>query len=641
MIKVSLPDGKVKEYQPGITVGKVIASLDEDLGRRAVAARLDGRLVDLSAPVTGDNSLEVLTRDTPEALEVLRHSASHIMAAAVKKLFPGVKFGTGPATEEGFYYDFELPRSLTEEDLPRIEREMKRIIAEGGPFERQVVSREAALEKMEELGQDYKVELLEELDDALEISLYQQDDFLDLCVGPHVPSADWVKAFRLLRVAGSYWRGDSSRNMLQRVSGTAFFSPEDLERYLQVLEEAKKRDHRVLGKQLDLYSTHEEVGSGLIHWHPKGAMVRYIIERFWIEEHLKRGYELVYTPHIASEKVYQTSGHLEAFSDMMYAPMDMDGTNYYIRPMNCPGHILIYQTRRRSYRELPIRYAELGTVYRHELSGVSRGLLRVRGFTIDDAHIFCRPDQLVEELVAVVDFADYMLDTFGFAEYEVDLSVRERDGSGPYIGEPAAWQQAEAALQEALKIKGLGYHLAEGEAKFYGPAIDIKVKDALGRLWQGPTIQCDFNEPMRFDINYVASDGSTQRTVMVHRTVLGSMERFFACLIEHYVGAFPLWLAPVQVRVLPISEKQSDYARKVLRELLEVGLRAEADLGSEKIGYKIRQATLEKVPYMLVVGAREEASSTVAVRHRTRGDQGASSLGDFLQKTELEISRRA
>ncbi len=640
MIKVSLPDGSVKQFNPGVSITQVLANHDSKLARKALAAQLEGKLVDLSTPITSDASLEVLTEESPEALEMLRHSASHVLATAVKKLFPEVKFGIGPATEEGFYYDFDLPRRLTDEDLPRIEAEMKRLIEEDDRFVRRELSRQAALEKMKDLEQPYKVELLEELSADEVISFYEQDDFVDMCAGPHLPSAGRIGAFKLLNISGSYWRGDSSRKMLQRVHGTAFFSQAELDKYLALQEAIKKRDHRLLGKQLDLFSVHEEVGSGLIHWHPKGAMVRYIIERFWCEEHLKRDYQLVYTPHIASEKVYQTSGHLEAFADMMYPPMDLGEMKYYVKPMNCPGHILIYKTKRRSYRELPVRLAEMGTVYRHELSGVSRGLLRVRGFTIDDAHIFCRPDQLLEELLGVLEFALFMLATFGFTEYEVDLSVRERDGSGPYIGEAAAWQQAEEALEAALKQRGLDYHLAEGEAKFYGPAIDIKIKDALGRLNQGPTIQCDFNEPVRFDINYVDADGSLKPAVMIHRTVLGSLERFFACLIEHYGGAFPTWLAPVQVRVLPISEKQGEYANEVRARLKQAGVRAEIDLGSEKIGHKIREATLEKIPYMLIVGGREAEAGTVSVRKRQAGDLGPSSLEAFIEKIKAEVDQK-
>ncbi|MEW6231368.1 MAG: threonine--tRNA ligase [Chloroflexota bacterium] len=561
-------------------------------------------------------------------LERMRHSAAHVMAEAVLELFPGAKLAIGPAIEEGFYYDFDLPRSLTPDDLAAIEVGMRNSIAANHPFVRREIGREEARAIF--AGQPYKLEIVEEIPQGEAISTYQHGSFIDLCAGPHLESTGQIGPFKLLNVAGAYWRGDEKRPMLQRIYGTAWNSQEELDRYLWRLEEIAKRDHRKLGRELDLFSVHEEIGAGLIHWHPKGTIIRNAVEDFWKAEHIKRGYQLVCTPHIASEAIYRRSGHLEMYSDLMYEAMDIDGALYRLKPMNCPGHILIYKTRTRSYRDLPIRYAELGTVYRYERSGVLHGMLRVRGFTQDDAHLFCRPDQLEEELIGVIDLAEFMMRTFGYGEYDIELSVRDPENKSKYIGDDEVWDKAESALVAALKSKDLPYKRVEGEAKFYGPSIDIKVKDALGRGWQGPTIQCDFNQPNRFDINYIGEDGQEHRVVMIHRTVLGAMERFIGGLIEHYVGAFPIWLAPVQAVVIPIADRHLDYARQVEGRLKEAGLRVQVDDRSERMNLKIRDAQLQKIPYMLVVGDKEANSGTVAVRLRSEENLGAQPLSEFV-----------
>jgi len=573
-------------------------------------------------------------------LERIRHSAAHIMAEAVLELFPEAKLGIGPAIEEGFYYDFDLPRSLTPEDLRTIEKRMKELIAADEVFVRREVSREEA--KKIFADQPYKLELIEDMPDEEVISIYQQGNFTDLCRGPHVERSSQIpaEALKLLNVAGAYWRGDERRPMLQRIYGTVWHSKEELEAYLHKLEEIERRDHRRLGRELDLFSTHEIGGAGLIYWHPKGGRIRTIIENFWREEHFRRGYELLYTPHIGKLDLWKISGHWDFYRESMYSPMDVDGQDYLIKPMNCPFAILIYKTKTRSYRDLPLRWGELGTVYRYERSGVLHGMLRVRGFTQDDAHIFCRPDQLEDEIIGVIDLAQFMLGAFGYSEYIVELSVRDPANKDKYIGEDDVWEMAEGALLRALEAKGIEYTRMPGEAKFYGPAIDIKVKDALGRGWQGPTIQVDFNLPERFDVNYVGEDGQEHRVVMVHRTVLGSMERFVAGLIEHYAGAFPVWLAPVQVVVIPIASRHNEYAQKVRSELQEANLRVEVDDSAERMNAKIRRAQLEKVPYMLIVGDREVEAGKVAVRLRSGEDLGAIPVGEFVHMATEAVKER-
>ncbi|UCG15035.1 MAG: threonine--tRNA ligase [Deltaproteobacteria bacterium] len=557
-----------------------------------------------------------------ERLGILRHSAAHIMAEAVSSLFPDVKLGIGPATSEGFYYDFDLPRSLSPEDLITIESGMNQIVASDPPFTREEVNKDAAREMFN--SQPYKLELIDELEDET-ATVYRQGSFVDLCLGPHVASAGEVKAVKLLSIAGAYWRGDESRPMLQRIYGTAFETGDELESYLKKLEEAAKRDHRKLGKSLDLYSIHEEAGAGLIYWHPKGAIIRNIIEDFWRREHAKRDYDMLYIPHIAKVDLWKTSGHWEFYQESMYPPIDIEGQGYVVKPMNCPGHILIYKTQLRSYRQLPLRWAELGTVYRWERSGVLHGTTRVRGFTQDDAHIFCRPDQLEEEVVGVIEFASFMLKTFGFDDYEVMLSTRPEK----YAGTAEVWEQATETLKRSLERLQINYAIDPGEGVFYGPKIDISLKDSLGRTWQGPTIQVDFNLPERFDVNYIGDDGAEHRVVMIHRTVLGSMERFLGCLIEHYGGAFPIWLAPVQAVVIPITDANLDYAREVALELKIEGIRVEVDDRGERMNLKIREAQLQKVPYMLIIGNEEMTGSTVSVRLRNGQNIKARPVSEF------------
>jgi len=574
-------------------------------------------------------------KDTPRAerLEIIRHSASHIMAEAVASLFPDAKFGIGPSIADGFYYDFDLPRTLTPEDLSVIEERMQKLVASNAPFTREEVDKKKAKEIFK--NQPYKLELIDELPDKT-MTVYRQGSFVDLCRGPHVASTKEVKAVKLLSIAGAYWRGDEHRPMLQRIYGTAFETKKELDEYLNKLAEAAKRDHRKLGRALDLFSIHEEAGAGLIYWHPKGALVRHIIEDFWKTEHFKRGYNMVYSPHIARVELWKTSGHWEYYRDSMYTPMEMEGQDYLIRPMNCPGHILMYKTQLRSYRQLPLRWAELGTVYRWERSGVLHGLTRVRGFTQDDAHIFCRPDQLEDEVVGVVDFARFMLKTFGFNEYEVKLSTRP----DKYAGTIEVWEHATAMLKGALSRLKIPYEVDPGEGTFYGPKIDIALKDSLGRMWQGPTTQVDFNLPERFDVNYIGEDGQEHRVVMVHRTVLGSMERFFGCLIEHYSGAFPVWLAPVQAMLIPIADTHLDYARKVANELKGGGIRAEVDERSERMNLKIREAQLQKIPYMLIVGDEEVSSSTISVRLRSGQALKAQSVSGFKDRLMAEAKSK-
>jgi len=555
------------------------------------------------------------------------------MAEAVSLLFPEVKFGIGPATADGFYYDFDLPRSLAPEDLSTIESKMHESIASNSPFLREEVDKATAREMFD--SQPYKLELIDELTDEM-VTVYRQGSFVDLCRGSHVASTGDVKAIKLLSVAGAYWRGDEHRPMLQRIYGTAFETEEELESYLKKIDEAAKRDHRKLGKALDLFSIHEEAGAGLVHWHPKGAMIRTIIEDFWRSEHFKRGYDIVYSPHLAKIDLWRTSGHLEFYRDSMYPPMDVEGQGYLIKPMNCPAHILMYKTQLRSYRQLPLRWAELGTVYRWERSGVLHGLTRVRGFTQDAAHIFCRPDQLEDEVVGVLEFACFMLETLGFNEYESMLSTRPEK----YAGTIEVWDQATETLERALDRLQIDYTVDPGEGVFYGPKIDISLKDSLGRTWQGPTIQVDFNLPERFDMNYIGDDGLEHRVVMIHRTVLGSMERFLGCLIEHYGGAFPTWLAPVQAVVIPITDQNLDYARKVALELKGEQIRVEIDERSERMNLKIRDAQLQKVPYMLIVGNEEVASSTVSVRLRDGRKLKAQPLPEFKAMVKSAVESR-
>ncbi len=554
----------------------------------------------------------------------MRHSAAHLMAEAVQEIFPDARFGIGPAIDNGFYYDFDLPRPLTPEDLKEIEKLMKKNQKRNEGFERNVVSREEAMEIFK--NNPYKLELIQNFPDDEEISTYQQGSFLDLCRGPHVESTRKIGPFKLQSVAGAYWRGDEKRPMLQRIYGTAWDTKDELAAYLHRLEEAAKRDHRRLGRDLDLFSVNEEIGPGLILWHPKGGMIRYLVEQFEQQEQLKRDYDLVYTPHIASEKIYRTSGHLETYHENMYSPMSIEEVDYYLKPMNCPGHIMIYKNQVHSYRELPIRLAELGTVYRYERSGTLHGMLRVRGFTQDDSHIFCTREQVVDEVGGVIDLALHMAEVFGYG-YEAYLGTRPEKA----IGDEETWNEAIDDLKEALASRGMKYKVDEGEGAFYGPKIDIKWLDALGRAWTGPTIQADFNLPERFDVNYIGEDGNRHRVAMIHRTLLGSMERFVGGLVEHYGGAFPAWLAPIQASIVPITDDQVAFAQEVEARLKDKGIRAQVDDSSGRMQAKIRNAQLQKIPYMLVIGGREAEADSVAVRLRTGEDIGAKTVDEFLE----------
>ena len=588
-----------------------------------------------------------------EHMDRLRHSTAHVMAQAVLEKFPDGKIAIGPAIEDGFYYDFDLPRPLSSEDLNEIEARMKEIIREGHGFVYREISEDEA--KALFADQPYKLELVQDIltrgaDEygegaglAPKLSIYKHGAFTDLCRGPHVSNTSEINpaGVRLLDVAGAYWRGDERRPMLQRIYGTVWPSAEELAAYLEKLEEIKRRDHRKLGKELDLYSTHEIGGAGLIYWHPKGAVIRETIENFWRQEHRKRGYDIVYSPHIGRVDLWKISGHWDFYRESMYSPMDIDGIDYLIKPMNCPFAVLMYKTSLRSYRDLPLRWGELGTVYRYERSGVLHGMLRVRGFTQDDAHIFCRPDQLTDEIVGVLNLAFYMLRTFGYEQFDVELSVRDAAKKDKYIGDDRVWDSAEGALEEALSRRKVEYKVMAGEAKFYGPAIDIKMRDALGRGWQGPTIQVDFNFPERFDMTFVGADGKEQRPVMVHRTVLGSMERFVGGLIEHYAGAFPVWLSPVQVQVIPIADRHHEYALSVLSQLKEAGLRAQIDDSSDRMNAKVRKAQLQKIPYMLIVGDREVEAGAVSVRLRSEEDLGPKPLAEFIAMAQQAVADKA
>ncbi len=633
-ITVTLPDGSTRRCPAGVTAGEVLREAGDDAEGAIVAARIDGEVVDLSAKVEKDASVSAVTFDTDEGREVFRHSASHVLASAVKKLRPEATLAIGPAIEGGFYYDFDVDEPFTPEDMEQFERAISEIIAADVPFKREEVPMDEARRMFDDMGEKYKLELLDDIPDEI-VSVYRHDDFVDLCRGPHLPSTGMIKAFKLLSVAGAYWRGDERNRMLQRIYGTAFPTGESLEQYLELLELAEKRDHRRLGKVLDLYSFDPEIGAGLVLWHPKGARIRQVIEQFWIDEHYKRGYQLIYSPHIANERVYERSGHLENYAESMYAPIEIEGQRYRLKPMNCPAHIKIYQTKKRSYRELPYRLCELGTVYRFERRGTLHGMLRVRGFTQDDSHIFCTPEQLADEVAGVLDLAGYMMDAFGY-EYQLSLATRPEKS----LGTDEEWERSTEALRSALESRSLEYDVEEGGGVFYAPKIDLKLVDALGRGWQGPTIQVDLNLPKRFDVAYVGKDGHEHETVIVHRTVLGSMERFIGGLVEHYGGAFPTWLAPVQVAVLPISEAQLEYASSVESELKAAGFRVETDARDDKIGYKIREAQVQQVPYMLVLGRKEVESGAVAVRHRRKGDLGQMKLDEFLALISEEVGSK-
>ncbi len=634
-MRVVFPDQSLKEFPDGYTPLQIAETISGRLAKEAVAAEVNGQLVDLNTGLSGVVSLKIIKNDTPAALEILRHTTAHVMAQAVKRLYPQVKLAIGPTIENGFYYDFDLAESLSTADLAKIEAEMARIISADLPIRRAEVAKAAALNFYETTEEKYKQELIAGLAEE-PLSFYEQGEFKDLCRGPHLPSTGRIKAFKLMSVAGAYWRGDSDREMLQRIYGTAFFSKKELDNYLNLLAEAAKRDHRKLGKELDLFSIDEQVGSGLVLWHPKGARIRYEIEQFWREEHYKNGYDLVYTPHVGKANLWETSGHLGFYNESMYAPMDVEGQAYYAKPMNCPFHIAIYQSKGRSYRELPFRWAELGTVYRYEKSGVLHGLMRVRGFTQDDAHIICRPDQMPAEIDRALNFCLQMMRTFGFTDFKLYLSTKPEKA----VGEVGRWEEATVALRQAIAKTGLPSQVDEGGGAFYGPKIDLKIKDALGREWQCSTIQFDFNLPERFNLTYKGSDGAAHQPYMIHRALLGSLERFFGILIEHYEGAMPLWLAPVQAVILPVLPEQHEYAERLREELSRAGIRVEVDGRNEKIGYRIREAQLQKVLYMLVVGDREVAQETIAVRGRKQGDLGVQKVAGLIQSLQEEMRQR-
>jgi threonyl-tRNA synthetase len=676
-IAIHLPDGSVKEVPLGTTPLDIANSISPRLAAASVVARItplgtpagqdsaskvvpaDGqsesesamyaaenaaapRLVDLSTPLTTEVRLELVTEKDPDALKVVRHSAAHVMATAVLELFPETKLGHGPATDSGFFYDFYREKPFTPEDLAAIEKRMAEVVARDEKFVREYESREQALAEFEKDGDFMKTHFVSKFTvPGSEVSFYRNGNFVDFCRGPHVASTGRVKAVKVTKVAGAYWLGNENNPQLQRIYGTAFFSKKEMDDYFQRLEEAARRDHRVLGKQLDLFSIQELAGAGLIFWHPKGAIIRKVMEEWMREECLRRGYQLVYTPHVARVNLWQTSGHEGYYASNMFTPMELDDANYRIKPMNCPFHILIYKNSPKSYRDLPARYAELGNVYRYERSGTMHGLLRVRGFTQDDAHIFCMPSQIESEIAACIDFASAVLKTFGFSEFKVELSTWDPNDCAHYAGSKENWDLAIRSLDNVLKAKGIPYKTILGEAAFYGPKIDVKLVDVLGRLWQLSTVQFDFNLPARFELEYIGEDGERHQPVMVHRALFGSVERFFGVLIEHYAGAFPLWLAPVQIGLVPISEKHFAHAAKLETELKAAGLRVETDARNEKMNAKIRDFALQKTPYILVFGDKEEAAGSVNVRTRGKAEQASMSLADFIAKAQALVASQS
>ncbi len=636
-INIKFPDGSVKQFDKGITPLEIAKSISNRLADEALVSKVNSKLKDLNSPIYDDAELQIFTFDSPEGKETYWHSSSHLMAHAIQSIFPEAKFGVGPAIDSGFYYDIDINKNLTDDDLRIIENKMLEIASQKNPFLRKELSKAEAMKFFTEKGDEYKQEIISELDENFEvISIYNEGDFTDLCTGPHVPDTGKIKFVKLLSVSGSYWRGDEKNKRMQRIYGITFPKKKMLEDHLAFLEEAKKRDHRKLGKQLDLFSIHEEAGAGLIYWHPKGARIRNTIETFWRSAHLKNGYDILYSPHMGKSWLWETSGHLSNYKDNMYSPMTVDEQEYFIKPMNCPFHILIYKSQLRSYRDLPLRWAELGTVYRYEKSGVLHGLLRVRGFTQDDAHIFCTQEQIEDEIIEVIRFSNYMWKSFGFEQLKYYIATKPDKA----VGDDALWQKATDSLKKACDREGIKYEIDEGGGAFYGPKIDIKIKDALNREWQMSTIQFDFNLPERFDMHYIGEDGKEHRPFMVHRALLGSLERFFGVLIEHYGGAFPTWLAPVQVAVIPVSQVFLNYAKQVVIKLKENDIITELDERNEKIGYKIRDWETKKVPYMLIVGEKEKESNSVSVRKHKVGDQGSVNLQDFIFKIKEEINNK-
>ena len=638
-MKLTLPDGDELEVEAGKKVIDIAYDIGKGLGDATVGATLDGELLDLRDEVSQEGEFEIITIDSPRATEILRHTASHVLAQAVKRLYDDVKLAIGPAIDEGFYYDFDLPETLSEDDFEEIKAEMQNIVDEGYEIERFTLSAAEAREYLAENDEDYKLELLDEFvsEGEKEVSFYRQNGFTDLCEGPHIRSTDQLQHFELMDVAGAYWRGDENNVMLQRVYGTAFSDEKDLQEYVERQEEAKERDHRKLGPELDLFTFHPEVGPGLVYWHPKGTETLNVIKEFWRSKHRDADYEFVSTPHIGKSDLWEKSGHLDYFREDMFPPMRESNQEYFLKPMNCPFHIQIYQSRTRSYRDLPLRWAELGTVYRHERSGVLHGLLRARGFTQDDAHIISTPDQVKEEVTGVLDLTFDILSAFGFEDYKVALATKP-DKS---VGDEEKWDRATEALRQSIADRGLDYEVEEGEGAFYGPKIDVHLEDALGRLWQTTTVQFDFNLPERFDMTYMGKDGREHRPYMIHRALLGTLERFFGILIEHYKGAFPVWLSPVQAAVLPVTEENNDYAEDVAEKIAESGIRADAwTEHDENLSRQIHEAQKEKIPYMLIVGDDEEESGEVSLRLRSEEDLGPRPLEEFIEFAREKIENR-
>ncbi|MBN8208559.1 threonine--tRNA ligase [Bacillus sp. NTK071] len=638
MVEITFPDGSVKEFNKGTTTEDIASSISPGLKKKALAGKVNGVLVDLRRGIEEDAQIEIVTQESEDGLEVLRHSTAHLMAQAIKRLYSDVKLGVGPVIDSGFYYDIDCPVSITPEDLPKIEKEMKKIINENLEVKRIVVSREEAEKMFKEIGDDLKLELLEAIPADEQVTIYEQGEFFDLCRGPHVPSTSKIKAFKLLSIAGAYWRGDSDNQMLQRIYGTAFPKQAQVEEYLHLLEEAKERDHRKLGKELKLFTISQEVGQGLPIWLPRGATIRRTIERYIVDLEERLGYNHVYTPHLANVELYKTSGHWEHYQDDMYPPMKMDETEELVlRPMNCPHHMMIYKNDLKSYRGLPYRVAELGTMHRYEMSGALAGLQRVRSMTLNDAHIFCRPDQIKQEFIEVVELIQEVYKDFRINDYSFRLSYRDPEDKKKYIDNDEMWEKAQRMLKEAMDDLNVEYVEAEGEAAFYGPKLDVQVKTALGKEETLSTVQLDFLLPERFDLSYIGEDGNHHRPVVIHRGVVSTMERFVAFLIEEYKGAFPTWLSPVQAEIIPVSEVHLDYAKSVQKKLQRAGIRVEVDERNEKIGYKIREAQMQKIPYMLVVGDKEVEGEAVNVRRYSQQDSETVSLNDFTARIEEEI----
>lgn len=642
MVKITFPDGAVREYEKGVTIEEIAASISPGLKKNALAGKVNGELVDLYTPLEDDAAIEIVTYDTQEGLEIMRHSTAHLMAQAIKRLYhdKNVKLGIGPVIEDGFYYDIDMDHSLTPDDLVRIEKEMERIVQENLPIRRQVVSREEAVRVYKDIGDHLKLELIHDLPEDAVITIYEQGEFFDLCRGPHVPSTGKIKAFRLLSVAGAYWRGDSKNKMLQRIYGTAFPKKAQLDEHLHMLEEAKKRDHRKLGREHEIFTFSQEVGQGLPLWLPNGAKLRRTLERYIVDLEERLGYQHVYTPVLANVELYKISGHWDHYQEDMFPTMQMDNEELVLRPMNCPHHMMIYKSRMHSYRDLPVRIAELGTMHRYEMSGALTGLHRVRAMTLNDAHIFCRPDQIKEEFARVVELIQKVYEDFGIKDYRFRLSYRDPQDTEKYYPDDEMWEMSQRILREVVEEMGLPYFEAEGEAAFYGPKLDVQIKTALGKEETLSTAQLDFLLPERFELEYVGEDGQKHRPVVIHRGIISTMERMTAFLLENFAGALPVWLSPVQAKVIPVSNQFDDYAKQVYDRLVAAGIRAETDLRNEKLGYKIREAQMQRIPYMLVVGEQERQAGTASVRKRGQGDLGAKPLDEVIAQIRSDIDNK-